>query len=182
MLALALAVCMAVPAFAQARYISSPVGHIVQIVGYGKSSGPVLQSNGISGANTPVTVEECIWNALPLTQRWRVNGSVGGTEGQIFSMYYNSGTSYAVNLWRTQVSSGVYPVTLAAVTGNLDDTTFHFSNYDGHVFYMWLSQGTFAGYRLYIDKSDPSSQSSDVYFVNSTKTPNTSWYWRSTSI
>ena len=34
---------------------------------------------------------------------------------------------YAVNLYRTAVSPGVYPVTIATTSGNLDDTLFHFS-------------------------------------------------------
>ena len=74
------------------------------------------------------------------------------------------------------MACGVYPVTIATTSGNLDDTLFHFSNYEGNTCRMWLQQGTFAGYRLYTDKSNPGSWS-DVFFYQSDNAPNSVWYW-----
>ena len=97
-------------------------------------------------------------------------------------MQDGSGTGLALNLYRTAISPGVYPVTIAAVTGNTDDTMFYFSNYDGHIFRAWLSQGPYAGYRLYNDKSDSTASWSDVFFYSSDNEPNTLWSWSYTTV
>ena len=141
-LALTMALAAAAPAMAaETRAINSPVGHIVK---FNYNQAPV-DSSTYSSANT--------------SQKWHVIGS--GNEGQIYTM--QGSQQYAVNLYRTAVSPGVYPVTIATTSGNLDDTLFHFSNYEGNTCRMWLQQGTFAGYRLYTDKSNPGSWS-DVFF------------------
>lgn len=109
-------------------------------------------------------------------QKWNIEGN--GNYGTIYTAQTVTGSRLAINLYRTAVSSGVYPVTLATTGGNVDDTYFYFSNYDGDTFRAWLQQGSYMGFRLYIDKSDSSSLYSDVYFVNSDKSPNTLWRWR----
>ena len=84
---------------------------------------------------------------------------------------------YAVNLYRTAVSPGVYPVTIATTSGNLDDTLFPlFPIMRGTPAVCGCSKGTFAGYRLYTDKSNPAVgvMSSSIRV---TTRPNSVWYW-----
>ncbi len=171
-IACVMAMAMAVPAFAATNSILSPVGRgNIRVNGYGIAGTARLTASS-SVAQSKVVLQPA---SSMTNQKWTVEGS--GNEGTIYTAQTPSGTRLAVNLWRVAVSSGVYPATLAATTGNTDDTYFHFSNYNSYRFRAWLNQGTYAGYRLYIDKSSTTSQYSDVYFVNSNKDPNTLWYW-----
>ena len=171
-IACVMAMAMAVPAFAATNAILSPVGRgNIRVNGYGIAGTARLTASS-SVAQSKVVLQPA---SSMTNQKWTVEGS--GNEGTIYTAQTPSGTRLAVNLWRVAGSSGVYPATLAATTGNTDDTYFHFSNYNSYRFRAWLNQGTYAGYRLYIDKSSTTSQYSDVYFVNSDKDPNTLWYW-----
>lgn len=175
-LALSMALAMAAPAMAaETRAIFSPVGHIVRISACGTSAGPALRA---TGSTSQSRVDSSTYNGSS-KQKWRVAGS--GNYAQVFTMQDGSGTGLALNLYRTAISPGVYPVTIAAVTGNTDDTMFYFSNYDGHIFRAWLSQGPYAGYRLYNDKSDSTASWSDVFFYSSDNEPNTLWSWSYTT-
>ena len=172
-LALMMAVAMAVPAFAATPAVaSSPVGRTVGIHGYGNILAGALTANGAYN-QAPVDLQQFKDKA---GQKWNIEGN--GNYGTIYTAQTVTGSRLAINLYRTAVSSGVYPVTLATTGGNVDDTYFYFSNYDGDTFRAWLQQGSYMGFRLYIDKSDSSSLYSDVYFVNSDKSPNTLWRWR----
>ncbi|MGM9733762.1 MAG: hypothetical protein ACI3YT_06550, partial [Prevotella sp.] len=176
-LALTMALAAAAPAMAaEPRVISSPVGHIVRLDACGVFAGPALRANG----NYNQAKVDSASYGYGLNQKWRIAGS--GNDGQIYTMQDGSGTTFAVNLYRTAVSPGVYPVTIAPVTGNLDDTTIHFSNYDGKTCRMWLAQGSYAGYRLYNDKSDSTATQSEVYFYNSDNDPNSIWYWATVNV
>ena len=169
-LALTMALAAAAPAMAaETRAINSPVGHIVKFNSCGMRAGPALRANG---NYNQAPVDSSTYSSANTSQKWHVIGS--GNEGQIYTM--QGSQQYAVNLYRTAVTPGVYPVTIATTSGNLDDTLFHFSNYEGNTCRMWLQQGTFAGYRLYTDKSNPGSWS-DVFFYQSDNAPNSVWYW-----
>ena len=146
-LALTMTLAAAAPAMAAEPRANSPVGHIVKFNSCGMSAGPALRANGN-------------YNQAPVDS----------------STYSSANTSQKWHVYRTAVSPGVYPVTIATTSGNLDDTLFHFSNYDGNTCRMWLQQGTFAGYRLYTDKSSPGGWS-DVFFYQSDNAPNSVWYW-----
>ena len=168
-LALTMTLAAAAPAMAAEPRANSPVGHIVKFNSCGTSAGPALRANG---NYNQAPVDSSTYSSANTSQKWHVIGS--GNEGQIYTM--QGSQQYAVNLYRTAVSPGVYPVTIATTSGNLDDTLFHFSNYEGNTCRMWLQQGTFAGYRLYTDKSNPGSWS-DVFFYQSDNAPNSVWYW-----
>lgn len=174
-LALSMALAMAAPAMAaETRAIESPVGKHIRLYACGSASGPALHANG--NYNQARIDSQRYHNSTPW--QWRVTGN--GNYAQIFTMQDGWGITLAVNLNRTAVSPGVYPVTLAATAGNTDDTMFYFSNYDYRQCRMWLSQGDYAGYRLYNDNSNPLVDQSDVFFYQSDNAPNSVWYWNTT--
>ena len=120
-MALAMAVAMAVPAFAATPAVaSSPVGRTVGIHGYGNILAGALTANGAYN-QAPVDLQQFKDKA---GQKWNIEGN--GNYGTIYTAQTVTGSRLAINLYRTAVSSGVYPVTLATTGGNVDDTYFYF--------------------------------------------------------
>lgn len=172
---------LAIPSFAAERQVrsSSPVGAgRVTLNGHGRSdsNGGCLNIVGSGGAYDGQTVN--LWeHTTSLDQKWTIENSYVNSGAYIYQSQTAGGVRLAVNLWRTAVSPGVYPVKLAPTLNNSDDTNLTIFDKGGNVFKAWLKGGPYVGYTLYIDHSDSSVKNSDVYFFNSLKDTNTQWYW-----
>lgn len=183
LLALAMTVAMAVPTFAaETRAIESPVGNSIRMHGYGSFSAGAL-TVGANSTGVPIALRNFTGSK---NQKWLVSAS-GPNEGILQSAFVSpTGVPMVLTLDPSPVSNGTYPVVLSPSNVAGGRQRLHFSNYDGRTFRAWLDSNsginTYNSYRLYIDKSDTSSQVSDIYFLSGTFTnaitrPNTLWVW-----